>query len=387
MEDDAAQERRLLRGEAPRHAGLARTWHVAGERIAIRQVGVGDGEAAGKTLFDDGCKGGQPGFVEAAAQAVLKGRREQGRPAAGRLLARGLAALAPEPLIEDEAVRAVRRGLHGVGRVGPEVDGEAVEIALLVAQQAGDLGVGVGLVPQLAGEDGRGVLVAGGAQGARGVEHARLAARPVVAHQLELEAPGRLVVADHFEDRRRLLIADVKPILEQRHVRPGRLAGIPHDCQDGAGSVEETRGRRVALQRPAERDEHPLDGREVRDGADEVGEGERDVVDPLAAALDGDQRIEERPPGRRQVLAWVFGVDRPGRGSSGSRRRGGERRQDEERREGQEMKRAGDAPPARVAAVRKHRRQWTSATCWDSGLSLPFQQSSAVLPALAAASL
>jgi hypothetical protein len=101
--------------------------------------------------------------------------------------------------------------------------------------------------------------MAGEAQQAVGVEDARLAAGAVVLDELELEAPLLLVVADHFEDCRALLVANVEPILEQERGSVGRLAVNGGD-DTRKGEVVGS-GRRT-LQRATERNEDTLQRRQ-----------------------------------------------------------------------------------------------------------------------------
>ncbi len=105
VEDDASEESRLFRIEVSGHADLAGAHGGAGEGVAVGKIGVGDGETARKSFLDSRGERDQQTFVEAAAQAVLEGGHEQGRPASRRLVAGRLATLAPDPLVEGEAVR------------------------------------------------------------------------------------------------------------------------------------------------------------------------------------------------------------------------------------------------------------------------------------------
>jgi len=52
------------------------------------------------------------------------------------------------------------------------------------------------------------ILMAGRAQGAAGIVELGRGAGAIVAHDLEFEAPGRFVVADHFEHASAFVVAE-----------------------------------------------------------------------------------------------------------------------------------------------------------------------------------
>jgi hypothetical protein len=217
------------------------------------------------------------------------------------------AAFLPEPLGQREAVCPLAGVVDGVRDVDPTLDRDAVEPAAAGEQQGSDLRIGVAFVPQRAREDRRAVLVAGEAQRAGGVNHLRLAARPVILDQLELEATGCLVVTDDFEHRRLFLIAEVEAILEQR--RAGRRRCVDGDDHPRVGKVV---GRGSGpLQGATERDQHALRrwqraGRLALQLCLEPGEQglerERQFDFRLPAALHGKHLIEQRAPDAGQVL-------------------------------------------------------------------------------------
>ncbi len=213
----------------------------------------------------------------------------------------------------------------------------------------GDGGIGVGLVPHLAREERRLVLMTRDAHRARGVDHRRPSAGAIVAHDLEFEAARGLVVADDLEQPGRLLIADEEPIL-----RAQRTLALARHRDHGARTREEVRRRRAPLQRASERNQHAVHAALVLGAADlpvELAqqrlEGKRDAV--------GRERIEQRAARGRQVRTGLGRIDRPLR-----RRRGAGHR--EHQRHGEQR------TPDHFAATTSER------AC------VPPQQSSAALP-------
>src|SRR5258708_36525178 len=92
-----------------------------------------------------------------------------------------------------------------------------------------------------------------------GVDDLRRRPDTVVFDQLELEAAGRLVVADHLDQVGLLLVAKIEAVLEQHAVvRCGgcsRRFGIPSD--NSTRGFEELRRCRAPLQRAAQWEKPP----------------------------------------------------------------------------------------------------------------------------------
>ena len=87
------------------------------------------------------------------------------------------------------------------------------------------------------------VLVAGHADGAIGRDDLAFTVGAIVAHQLELEASRGLVVTDHFDQVRPLLITEEEAILDMRSGRP-----VVGDRRDHARVAKEIRRGRRSLQ-------------------------------------------------------------------------------------------------------------------------------------------
>ena len=305
-----------------------------GEGIPIRDVGVGDGEAARPPLPPPARQPGEEIVAKPRrarvdlprpAQAVLERQREEARPALDRRHGDVLvAAVLPDPLVGREPVRAVGGVVDPVGDVDALVERHAVERPPLGAEQGRDAGVGAGLVPELAGEDRRVVLMADHADRAVRVEDPRRLAGMVVLHHLELEAPRRLVVADDLDDARLLLVAGEEPVPEQERSAGRARRPLAVDGHHHARVEEEVRARGVPLERAVEREERELDGRAglgageaSLEQAREFGEGEGHRA---RAARPADHEVEERPAHRRETRPGVLGVHHPLRG--GGDRRG-----------------------------------------------------------------
>ena len=150
----------------------------------------------------------------AVGQGVTQGRRKQSGAAKSGGQFTITTAFPPQALREGEAVGAFGGIVDGVGNINPAFDRDAIEATTASSELSGNLRVGVGFVPQGAGENGRAVLVACEAQISVGVVDLRLTAGPVVFDQLEFETTGGFVVADHLQHSRFFLIAEVEAVLE-----------------------------------------------------------------------------------------------------------------------------------------------------------------------------
>ncbi len=311
--------------EAGRHVRTGDARRVVGrpgihalQRVAVGQVGVADGQPAGPAPAGLG----HPGL--AAGQRMAQGGGEQAGAAAAGGQVVGAAAFAPQALGECEAVGALAGVVDGVGDVDAAFGRDAVEIVATGGEQGGGLRVGVGFVPQGAREDRRAVLVAGEAQRAVGVDDLRPAAGAVVLDQLELEAAGRLVVADDLEHRRFFLVADVQAVLEVGRGIGARL-GVDRDHHAREGEI--VRGRGGALQRAPEWDQDALRRRQRTsvvacqlgvEAGEQGGEGEGQLDACPAVAVDGEQLVEQGTAGGREVVPGSGRVDDPGRRRAGA---------------------------------------------------------------------
>ena len=143
------------------------------------------------------------------------------------------------------------------------------------------------------------------------------AAGTIVAHDLELEAAGRLVVADHLDEVVLLLVAEIDAVLEQR--RAGEC-GFDVDRRHHARKLEERGRGGGALEGAPERHQHLFRARLRATGArldalHERRERERNIVERMTFDLAGDGEIEQRAPGRRQIGSRAGGINRPNRRS------------------------------------------------------------------------
>ena len=260
-----------------------------------------------------------------ATQAVLQGGGQQACTTAhglalafSDLLFSRIASFAPQFLIHRQQVGAVGGVVDGVRHVHATIQADTVEIPAFAAQPGGNAGVGIGFVPHLARKYGPAVLVAGHAHGAVGVEHAWTSPRPVVLHDLELEARRRFVIADDFDDIRFLLVAKIKTVPEHH---AGITCAILIHRYHHPWIGEEIRRCGAALQGTAQWNEH---GRRFLvmvlffHAAYQSRKGKGDCVAGFAYALVHHQKIEQRAPCGRQVVARHGGVHHP-RGRSSAR--------------------------------------------------------------------
>ena len=146
-----------------------------------------------------------------------------------------------------EHVGAIDRVADEAGYIDPRERRDAVETGLFQFQQRPDLGIRIGFFPRFAGEDRRVILVATDTYRAVGVIDGGRAARAIVGHHLELEAPGGLVVADHLDAVGHGLVAQIKTVLEQHERTVGRVQRLGLDHGDGARRLEEVGMGRVAM--------------------------------------------------------------------------------------------------------------------------------------------
>ena len=301
------------------------------QRVAIRDVRIADGQPAGPATPGFAALRGNDVLTEirirrpglAAGQGVAQRGGEQPRPTAATRQAVVATAFAPQLLAQGEAVGALGGVVDGVGNVDAAVDRDAVQALAAGREQGGNLRVGVGFIPQGARENGRAVLVAGEAEVAVGVEDLRLAAGPVVLDELELETAGRFVVADHFEDGRFFLVAEVEAVF-QEEFRIRAIFRVDRNNHSRKGEI--VRRCRRPLQRATEWNEDALGGRQ---GAARVcyqlsieageqgskGKGEFDCA--LAVARHGEKLVEQRAADGGQIFAGHGRVNDPGRRRAG----------------------------------------------------------------------
>ncbi len=226
-----------------------------------------------------------------------------------RLAARRGAALAPQALGRAEQVGTCGGAIDRVGHVHPMAPVQAVVGQPGRREPRGHRCAGAGLVPGLARENGGGVVMAGEAQRAAGVADVGRGARAVVAHQLEFEASGGLVVADHFERGGLLVVGHVQAVA-QVGVAGGRgrrrFAGHGRHHTGVAEGVGVSCG--MALQRAAERNQYhgKSSGRLARvelkrDALQQRREREGQRRDAASAHL--EEFVEQRAP-----LGWQVGA-------------------------------------------------------------------------------
>ncbi len=101
----------------------------------------------------------------------------------------------------------------GAGQFDP------VKISPRRFQTCGNRRIGRRFIPQRAGENRRGALVAGEAQAASRVIHLRCFARRVIAHYLEFKTTGCVVVADDFEHRAFFVITEEQTVFQRFEAR------------------------------------------------------------------------------------------------------------------------------------------------------------------------
>jgi hypothetical protein len=259
----------------------------------------------------------------ASTQAILQ-RRDQGPGATAdfRLTrTERPTPVAPQPLIGGEPVGSADRRIDRGWNVDSALDLEPFEAVFHAPQRSRNARVRIGLAPSPAREYRTAVLVAGRTDGATCIADFRAAVRAIVRDDLELEAAHCLVVADHFDDTRARLIAEIETIAK---LECGALCGFARlgiDCDNDARRFEISRCRRTALQRAAERDQDGAERRSsarvasarIGDLAQQRAERERNASGDVRSRASPEQRIEQRLSDGRNVGARKSGLDAPGR--------------------------------------------------------------------------
>ena len=221
-------------------------------------------------------------------------------------------------MCHGEKVGGIRRIVDRVRGVHPalQVDAEPTAGPQVCgirrrAQRSDDRRVGVCLAPERPREDGAVILVTGDAHRAFGRDRSWPCALAIVVDELELEASGRVVVADDLEQRCARLVADVEAV-----ARKDRAFALAGNRSDDARRAEEIRRCGGALERAAERDQHRVDTAARRAACA--------LVDPPEQRLErkrhtvAGQFVEERTSAGRYRSTWLNGIDGPHR----CRRRG-----------------------------------------------------------------